>query len=147
MRLDCLTPMAPAPDPLLSLADSAEVRAYLSQPNTGVYVVRPDGHIVWASPSMGEVVGRAPEELVGRNGWDVFVPREVLPQVAEFRARLSEADGVLWMPLKMPGDGRRWYRVDTILRRGGIICAFHPEDDPAQAYVHSDLRPRRSGVA
>jgi PAS domain S-box-containing protein len=134
--------MAPDDARLLALANGAEVRAHLATPRTGVYIVRADGHIVWASPSMQAVTGRAPLELTGRNGWDVFVPPEDLAAVAEFRARLSEGDGTLWMRLRMPDDGRAWYRVDTMVREGGIVCAFRPEGDPAQQHLHHFMRPR-----
>lgn len=127
---------------LLALADSPEVKAHLATRNTAVYIVRADGHIVWASPSMEAVLARRPSELVGRNGWDVFVPPEDLPQVAEFRAQLSDADGTIWMRIRMPGDDRQWFRVDTMVRAGGIVCAFRPERDPAMRYPHTFMRPR-----
>jgi PAS domain S-box-containing protein len=129
---------------LLALADSSEVKAHLAVRNTGVYIVRPDGHIVWASPSMEAVTGRRPADLVGRNGWDVFVPREDFSHVAHFRALLSDSDGTVWMRLKMPGGTLPWFRVDTMLRAGGIVCAFHREPDPAMWYAHEFMRPRPS---
>lgn len=127
---------------LLALADTPEVKAWLRDPHTGLYIVRADGHIVWASPSMGEVTGRTPQQLVGQNGWDVFVPPENLAEVAHFRALLSDGDGVIWMPLRMSSGGRTWFQVDTILRRGGIVCAFRRETDPAQHHLHYAMRPR-----
>lgn len=125
-----------------ALAGSSEVRRHLGGPKTGVYIVRGDGHIVWASPSMKEVTGRGPPELIGRNGWDVFVPPEDLPTVAQFRALLSDGDGVIWMRLVMPDGGRAWYRVDTWLREGFILCAFKPEADTARQYAHHHIHPR-----
>lgn len=130
-------------DALLALATSPEVGAHLAEPGTGVYIVRSDGHIVWASPSMKEATGRGPEELVGRNGWEVFVPREVLEPVAEFRAHLDQRDATIWMPLVMPGGGREWYRIHAMVRAGGIVCAFRREPDPAQRYLHWE--PHASG--
>lgn len=133
----------PGDEALLALAQSVEVRAHLAVPNTAVYIVRPDGQIVWASPSMEAVTGRKPAELVGRNGWDVFVPAEELSHVAHFRALLAESDGTLWMRLKMPDGTRPWFRVDTMLRAGGIVCAFRREADPGQWHPHQFMRPRR----
>lgn len=138
--------MAGADGPLLTFAGSSEVRAFLATPRTAVYIVRPDGHIVWASPSMLDVMGRTPQDLVGRNGWDAFVPPEELPHVASFRAALADGDGTLWSPLLMPGGGREWFRVDTLLRAGGIVCAFRREDDLAMRHRHSFLRPRPRGI-
>lgn len=133
----------PADDRLRALADGREVQSHLATPNTGVYIVREDGHIVWASPSMEAVTGRAPKDLVGRNGWDVFVPPEDLRHVVNFRALLSEADGTIWMRLRMPGEARQWFRVDTMMREGGIVCAFRPEKDPARQHPHTFMRPRK----
>ena len=128
---------------LLALADSALVKSYLRQPRTGVYIVRGNGFIVWASASMKEVTRRGRDELVGRNGWDVFVPPEDLADVARFRALLSQADGTVWMRLRMPDDGREWYRVDAAIRAGGIVCAFRREHDPSEQYHHTFMRPPR----
>jgi PAS domain S-box-containing protein len=131
-----------ADDRLLALAQSSEVLAHLATRNTGVYILRANGHILWASPSMEQVTGRRPQDIVGRNGWDVFVPPEDLAEVADFRAKLSEGDGTLWMRLRMPGEGREWFRVDTLLREGGIVCAFRRENDPAMQHPHRFMRPR-----
>lgn len=128
---------------LLELAKSALVRSHLRVPGTAAYIVRADGFIVWASPQMEEVTRRAPGDLVGRNGWDVFVPPEDLEDVARFRAFLSQSDGIIWMRLRMPDDGREWYRVDCAVREGGILCAFHREHDPTEQYPHTFMRPPR----
>ena len=128
---------------LLRWAGSPWVRAHLSVPGTAVYIVRSDGFIVWASPQMKDVTHRAADELVGRNGWDVFVPPEDLEDVARFRAQLASADGTIWMRLRMPDDGREWYRVACAIRSGGILCAFHREYDPSEQYHHTFMLPPR----
>jgi len=127
-------------DPALGLVEGPEVRRHLAVPGTGVYVVRPDGHCVWASPSMLQVVGHGPAQLVGHNGWGVLVRPEDLPAVAEFRARLSDADGTVWMRLRTRPDD--WFRVDTYLRPAGIVCAFRSEPDPARHRLHWLMHPR-----
>ncbi len=124
-----------------ALAESPEVRRHLAVRNTGVYIVRQDGHIVWASPSMLEVTGRDPKDLVGCNGWDVFVAQEDLQAVMRFKVQLTATDGVLWM-CDRKGDGR-WYRIDTWVREGYIFCAFHVERDPAEQHLHFTPVPRR----
>lgn len=129
-----------------ALTKSPEVTRFLAAPRTAVYIVRDDGHIVWASESMRQVLGRAPGQLIGRNGWDIFVPPEDLQAVARFKAHLSEADGVLWMRVVMPDASRAWYRVDTWVRRGFILCAFKPEADASQHFVHFAMTPRRPGL-
>jgi PAS domain S-box-containing protein len=129
--------------PWQEVVASSEVKAFLASPRTGVYVVDAAGNILWASPSMREVVGRAPEELVGRNAWDLIVPKEDLPEVARFRAALSQGDGVIWMRLVMPDGGRSWFQVDTRVRQGLILCAFRREPDAGQR-VRFDIYPRRA---
>ena len=129
-------------DVVRALADSLEVRRHLSMPRTGVYIVRHDGHIVWASPSMLEVTGRAPGDLIGGNGWDVFVLPEELARVATFKAHLADADGVIWMRLRMPRGPPAWFRVDTWVRQEHILCAFRPEGDRGLHHVHWESRSR-----
>ena len=136
--------MASGPDDpkVVALAASPEVRRHLAVPRTGVYIVRSDGLILWASPSMKEATGRGPDELVGQNGWDVFVPPEDLTAVARFRAMLAEGDGIIWMRLVMPGGGRSWYRVDVWVRDTHILCAFRAEADPTKHHLHHHIQPR-----
>lgn len=129
-----------------ALAKSPEVARFLGVPRTAVYIVRDDGHIVWGSDSMRQVLGRAPGQVVGGNGWDLLVPPEDLQDVARFKAHLSEADGVLWMRIVMPDGGRAWYRVDAWVRRGFILCAFRAENDPAQHFIHFTMNPRPRGA-
>ena len=129
-------------DVVTALAASPEVKRHLAALNTGVYIVRQDGHIVWASPSMDPVTGRPPSDLVGRNGWEVFVPGDDLPQVAAFKARLADSDGIVWMRLRMPHGDPRWYRVDAWVRQDHILCAFKVERDPGEWHHHFVLRPR-----
>ena len=129
-------------DVVAELAESAEVRRHLAMPNTGVYIVRQDGDIVWASASMETVTGRAPSDLVGRNGWAVFVPPEDIPQVAGFKVRLNDSDGVVWMRLRMPTGPPVWFRVDAWVRQDHILCAFKAERDAAEWNLHFVPRPR-----
>lgn len=129
-------------DVVAELASSPEVRHHLAAPNTGVYIVRQDGHIVWASPSMEKVTGRAPGDLVGRNGWEVFVPQEDIPAMTGFKVRLVDNDGVVWSRIRMPSGPPAWFRVDTWVRQDHILCAFKPERDPGEWHFHFLMRPR-----
>jgi PAS domain S-box-containing protein len=129
-------------DVVAELAASPEVRHHLAFRGTGVYIVRQDGHIVWASPSMLEVTGRAPSDLIGRNGWEVFVLPEDLPKVTDFKVRLIDQDGTVWLRLRMPTGPPVWYRVDTWVRKDHILCAFKVERDAAEWHPHFHMRPR-----
>lgn len=128
-----------APHPL---AESPTVRRHLAQPNTGVYIVRDDGHIVWASPSMQAVTGRPPQDLVGANGWNVFVRPQDVPEVARFKAALANSDGTIWLQDRRPETPTRWYRIDTWVEQGHILCAFRLERQASEQHLHFVLRPR-----
>ena len=131
-----------AEEALAALIASKEVRAHLAMPKTGVYIVRQDGHILWASPSMSDVTDRTAAELVGGNGWSIFVAPEDVQAVAQFKAHLASSDGMLWMKDRRLGNEPRWYRIDTWVRRDLILCAFRREKQPAEQYLHFVLRPR-----
>lgn len=131
--------MDPAGHPL---AASPTVRRHLAQPNTGVYIVRQNGDIVWASESMQAVTGRSASELVGGNGWTVFVRPEDVPEVARFKAALVGSDGTIWLQDRRPETPPRWYRIDTWREADHILCAFHVERQPAEHHLHFVLRPR-----
>jgi PAS domain S-box-containing protein len=125
---------------LVALSRSSEVQAFLSSPGTAVYILRRDGHIVWASPSIQDVLGYRPEDLVGRNGWGALLePQDVRP-AAVYSAQLTEGDLLGWAPLKR-GDGRReWYRFDALNREGGMVLAVRRETDPKEHHFHSAPR-------
>ncbi|MEK6974876.1 MAG: PAS domain-containing protein [Candidatus Thermoplasmatota archaeon] len=129
-------------DVVQELAASPEVRRHLATPNTGVYIMRQDGDIVWASESMQAVTGRSPQDLVDRNAWEVFVPREDLSQVTEFKVRLTDGDGVLWMRVLVPNGSPVWYRATVWVRSNHILCAFKVELDQAEWRPHFIVRPR-----
>jgi PAS domain S-box-containing protein len=131
--------------PLLALSDSREIRAYLAQPMTGVYIVRRDGshdgEVVWASPSLRDILGYAPAEVVGRNAWDVFLAPEDVTPAADYSARMSDGDLVGWAPLLCADRSKRWVRFDALNRAGGIVIALRPESDPREQRFHSHGRP------
>jgi PAS domain S-box-containing protein len=137
--------MSPAETPLLALARSREVLAYLATPQTAVYVVRRDaghdGEIVWASPSMEEVLGFRPKDIVGRNAWGVLVAPEDLKDAAQYSARMSEGDLTAWAPLLRADGKKRWVRFDALNRAGGIVIALRPEPNVREHYFHGFGRP------
>lgn len=132
------------PGPWKEVVASAEAQTFVAAPHTGVYLVDGSGNILWASPSMKDVTGWAPEQLVGRNAWDLIVPKEDLAEVARFRAALSQGDGIIWMRLLRPDARTGWFQVDARVRHGFILCGFRRESDPAQQRIHFDVYPRRA---
>lgn len=129
-------PWTAVTQPWRATLDAPAVRAALARPGTGVYVVDLDGNIQWASPGMADVTGWAPSHLVGRSAWGILVPPEVLPEVARFKAHLSDSDGCIWMPVVDPQGLRRWCRVDTWVVGRYIACAFQAEPSPSRHRVH-----------
>lgn len=124
--------------------DDPAVRRALQDPHVGLYVVDQDGNILWANDGMLEVTGHVAHELLGHNAWGVLVPPEDLPEVARFKASLSESDGCIWMRIVTPTGARRWVSVDTWLRHGAIVCAFRRATDPARHRIHFVRRARPS---
>jgi PAS domain S-box-containing protein len=130
----------PPEERLATVAHSKEVQAYLATPQTAVYIVRRDpghdGEIVWASPSLEDVLGYRPQDVVGRNAWGVFVAPEDLKDAAQYSARMSEGDLTAWAPLLKADGTKRWVRFDALNRAGGIVIAFRPEPNAAEHHFH-----------
>ncbi len=132
----------------MAFARSKEMRSYLAMPQTAGYIVRRDaghdGEIVWASPSLHDLLGFRPEDVVGRNAWGVFVAPEDLQDAAQYSARMSEGDLLAWAPLLKADGTKRWVRFDALNREGGIAIAFRPEPDPKEHRFHGFGRPSRA---
>lgn len=133
--------MQPGDDRLLALVGSKEAQAYQQQPGTVVFVVRRDGYILWVSPTIEAVLGHRPEQVVGHNGWNLFVAKEDVHALAEFSAQLSEGDLTAWVPIVHADRSKAWFRVDALNREGGLLVAYRRERDPAQQHFHSLVRP------
>jgi PAS domain S-box-containing protein len=133
--------MPPGDDRLLALVGSQEVLAYLQNPRTVVFIVRRDGHILWVSPTVEQVLGRRPADVVGQNGWNVFIAKEDIAALGAFNAQLAEGDISAWIPVVMVDGSKAWFRVDAMNREGGLLVAYRRELDPAQQHLHSVVRP------
>ncbi|HUR25634.1 MAG TPA: PAS domain-containing protein [Candidatus Thermoplasmatota archaeon] len=133
--------MQPGDDRLLALMDSKEAKAHLGVPGTVVFIVRRDGHVLWVSPTVEAVLGHRPADVVGRNGWNLFVAKEDVHALAEFAAQLSEGDLTAWVPILHADKSKAWFRVDALNREGGLVVAYRHEPDPAQHHFHSMVRP------
>jgi PAS domain S-box-containing protein len=136
--------MGPA-DRLLDVARSPEVKEFLQEPHTAVYIVRRDlghdGDIVWASPSLKDLLGFRPADVIGRNAWTVFVAPDDVRDAAAYSARMSEGDLTAWAPLLRRDGTKVWVRFDALNRAGGVVIAFRPEPDPSLHRFHGVTRP------
>jgi len=135
------------PAPLAAVAKSREVKAFLDQPGTAAYIVRRDpGHdgvIVWASPSLQEVLGFRPKDVIGRNAWGVFLAPEDVPPAAEYSARMSEGDLTAWAPLRTAAGPKLWVHFEALNRGGGVVILLRPEPDPRHHHFHGQTRLAR----
>lgn len=133
-----------SPDRLLAVSASPEIQAFLETPQTAVYIVRRDvghdGEIVWASPSLKDVLGFRPTDVVGRNAWAVFVAPEDIKDTAPYSARMSEGDLTAWAPLLRPDGSKLWVRFEALNRAGGVVIAFRPEPDARKHRFHGFVR-------
>ncbi len=81
-------------------------RSLIEHSPDAISLIDPDGEVLYASASTTKVFGYQPEELVGRNGWDLIHPedrhqsRQVLQQVfyeppgpVRWEARVRRKDG------------------------------------------------------
>jgi PAS domain S-box-containing protein len=137
--------MASVEERLQAVGRSVEIQSYLETPDTGAYIVRRDpGHdgiIMWASPSMRDVLGYRPKDLVGRNAWDVLLAKDDVVPASDYSARMSEGDLLGWAPL-VHHDGRKsWFRFDALNRSGGVVLIVRPEPDAREHYFHAFGRP------
>lgn len=131
-------------DVLRALAKSREVRQLARLPKTAVYIARREGFVLWATPSFAEVTGHRPEDLVGRNAWDIFPAPEDLPAAAETSAALTANDITCWLRLKRADGQKDWFRIDALNREGGVVLTFRREDDEAQRHFHwTPYRPAK----
>jgi PAS domain S-box-containing protein/putative nucleotidyltransferase with HDIG domain len=72
----------------------------------GVALNDPEGVIIYANPAFGELVGLAPEQIVGRH-WTEFVPKEHRQRVTEALARRREGKVDRYRLELLRVDGRR----------------------------------------
>ena len=51
-------------------------RSLIEHSPDAISLIDPDGEVLYASASTTKVFGYQPEELVGRNGWDLIHPED-----------------------------------------------------------------------
>jgi PAS domain S-box-containing protein len=97
-------------------AEQSELRYRLLAENASdvVFQVSPDLTLAWVSPSVREMTGRAPEELVGRPS-TALVFEQDLPQMVEAMTRGSESGRIAFRTRYQTADGHlRW--AETTVR-------------------------------
>lgn len=133
------------PASLAAVAASPEVTEYLAEPGTAAYLVRRDpGHdgvIVWASPSLKDILGFRPQDVVGRNAWGVFLAPEDVLDATQYSVRMSEGDLTAWAPLRTAAGPKVWVRFEALNRGGGVVILLRREPDAGKHHFHGFGRP------
>jgi PAS domain S-box-containing protein len=81
-------------------------------PQDGIWIINAEGKTVFASDSMGQILGTTPTELIGKDSFDFVFPEDLLAaqrlfsakqagSPAPFHFRLRRADGTsIWVDVQ-----------------------------------------------
>jgi PAS domain S-box-containing protein len=85
----------------------ARYRLLFEQANDIVVILQPDGRIISINPAARDILGYAPQELIGKSIYE-FVPRELMPmQVDMLRRKLEGAPSTQYDLEVITKDGHR----------------------------------------
>ena len=92
------------------LASERRFRALIEHGSDGIVLFSPEAEILYSSPSSLRILGYTPEELVGRNVFDMMHPEDLASAHTQFnRLRMSPGGGVLGTRRVLHKDGSwRW---------------------------------------
>ncbi len=112
-----------------------------------ITIVAEDGRVLYASPSGANLLGMAPDELVGRNAAEFIHPDDAPTMLGAYRTLRSAPDATASMRVRLrhrdgswrlvEGTGRN--RIDDPAVRGIVSTA---RDITAQAAADAELRKR-----
>ena len=81
-------------------------RSLIEHSPDAISLIDPQGEVLYASPSTADVLGYQPEELVGRNGWDLIHPEDRDHSSLMFQQVLTGPSGpIRWHPRIRRKDG------------------------------------------
>jgi PAS domain S-box-containing protein len=90
-------------------------RSLIEHSPDAISLIDPQGEVLYASPSTTDVLGYQPEELVGRNGWDLIHPEDRDHSSLMFQQVLSEPSGAIrWHPRIRRKDGTYSWVESTV---------------------------------
>ena len=61
----------------------AQYNMYLSKAPAILFQIAPDGATAFVNKAVEQITGYSPEELLGKNWWEIFYPGELYRQVEE----------------------------------------------------------------
>jgi len=90
-------------------------RSLIEHSPDAISLIDRQGEVLYASPSTTDVLGYQPEELVGRNGWDLIHPEDRDHSSLMFQQVLSEPAGpIRWHPRIRRKDGTYSWVESTV---------------------------------
>lgn len=130
------------------LRSESRYRSLLSNISTVICELVPEGNVIFVNDAVAKVTGYKPEELSGKNWWEVFYPGKLRGQVSELFNQLrlgnvseremvlAARDGsprtLLWNYIKQFGqDGR----IISIIGFGSDITERKRTEDSLKAYA------------
>jgi diguanylate cyclase (GGDEF)-like protein/PAS domain S-box-containing protein len=112
-------------------ATDARQQAIVARSRDATMFIESDGTIRWASPATKELLGVAPEQLLGRNGLDLIDTKDQARVMAEFLTMPRLGDHVRTeFRVTGPQGDVRWLEED----------ATNLVDDPDVGYVVANIR-------
>ncbi len=72
----------------------AQYNMYLSKAPAILFQIAPDGTTVFVNKAVEQITGYSPEELLGKNWWEIFYPGELYRQVEALFDKFSEQKDV-----------------------------------------------------
>src|ERR1700675_1822896 len=96
------------PVPAWLEAGDRRFRALIEHSYDAISVMAADGVIHYASPSTTRVLGYAPEELVGRNGFELVHPEDLSRITADYCEVLERPEAALRTELRLRHQDGTW---------------------------------------
>jgi PAS domain S-box-containing protein len=82
----------------------------------GIVLLSPDGSFLYASPSTRRLIGYAPEELLGRNGFDFLHPDDRVTAAARFGDILQQPGGSAKLEVRVRQKDGSWRWHEAVIR-------------------------------
>jgi PAS domain S-box-containing protein len=82
----------------------------------GIVLLSPDGSFLYASPSTSRLTGYAPEELLGRNGFDLVHPDDRGDAAARFGDILQRPGGSAKLEMRVRQKDGSWRWHEAVIR-------------------------------
>ena len=127
--------------------DARRLRALTENSYDAIAVVNADGIVLYASPSIHRVLGRAPEEIVGQRVFDLMAPEHVAEAQKQYAALVQSANHRMVTEQRVRHKDGTWRWVESVRSNlladpsvNGIVINFH--DITARKEAEDEIRRR-----